>query len=71
MGPALAQLVEHLTVVVSTFLYFVIKGKTKYIFIKVNIFGSTFLRWICGYQNVAGSNPASRKLLINIIKNTY
>ena len=31
MGPALAQLVEHLTVVVSTFLYFVIKGGAKYI----------------------------------------
>lgn len=68
MGPALAQLVEHLTVVVScTFLYFVIKGTTKHIFIKVNVFGSTFLKGCCGYQNVAGSNPASWKnILINI-----
>jgi len=39
MGPALAQLVEHLTVVVSCTFH---KGTTKYIFIKVNEFGSTF-----------------------------
>ena len=42
MGPALAQLVEHLTVVVSTLQ----KGRAKYIFIKANVFGYTFFKGI-------------------------
>ena len=43
------------------------KGGAKYVNFYENMFCSTFFKSGCGYQNVAGSNPASRKnILINI-----
>ena len=64
MGPALAQLVEHLTVVVSTFK----KGRAKH-----NLFGYTFLKvqWVskCRWFESGKPETFNKYLLKILIKN--